>query len=238
MSVSCGAGDLDVFDPLCRALAHHSGIHVVSVGYKLAPKHKFPEGLKDAYSATVWVAQHAAEFGADPSRLAVGGDSAGGNFAAVVSVLARDQAGPKISLQVLLYPVVLMEDDNSGHSKSMQDFAAGYYLTIERMDWYFKQVLNNAEEGRDPMVSVSLTRNLTGLPAAYVVTAEFDVLRDQGKDYADKLQSAGVSVNYRCYPGQLHSFIGFATSQFGTDVSFHAIADVAKQLRTELGIKR
>ena len=126
MSGPFGAGDFDIFDPLCRALAHHSGIHVVSVGYKLAPEHKFPEGLEDAYSATMWVAQHAAEFGADPSRLAVGGDSAGGNFAAVVSVLAWDRAGPKISLQVLLYPVVLMEDDKTGHSKSLQDFATGY----------------------------------------------------------------------------------------------------------------
>lgn len=105
------------------------------------------------------------------------------------------------------------------------------------MDWYFKQVLNKADEGKDPLVSVSLTKELAGLPAAHVVTAEFDILRDQGKEYADKLQSAGVLVHYKCYPGQLHSFIGFATSQYGTNVGLHAIADVAKQLRTQLGME-
>ena len=231
-----GVGDLDVFDPLCRALAHHSGLHIVSVGYKLSPEHKFPEGLEDAYSATVWVSQHAADFGADPDRIAVGGDSAGGNFAAVVSVLARDRGGPKITRQVLLYPVVLADPADTGNGTSFKDYATGYYLTTARMAWYLKQYLTAPEDCSNTLVSVSLAQNLANLPAAIVITAEFDILRDQGKDYVDKLQAAGISSQYTCYPGQLHSFIGFATSQYGTDVGLQAIADVAKQLRTGLGL--
>ncbi|KAL0049256.1 hypothetical protein WJX82_009847 [Trebouxia sp. C0006] len=128
-------GDLDVFDALCRALAHHSRVHVVSVGYSLAPEHNFPEGLEDAYAATLWASEHAADFGADPSRIAVAGDSAGGNFSAAVSILARDRFGPKLSLQILLYPVTDYESDQTGHSESFKQNKEGYYLTAGKMEW-------------------------------------------------------------------------------------------------------
>lgn len=227
-------GDIDVFDALCRALVHHSGAHVVSVGYSLAPEHKFPEGLQDAYAAICWASDHSADFGADPSRIAVAGDSAGGNLAAAVTILARDRVGPKISLQLLLYPVVVYESDDTGHSESYKQNSEGYYLTAGKMDWYWKQYLPSSEQGQDSLVSVLHTDDLSNLPPAVVVTAEYDMLRDQGKAYADRLQAAGVSVHYQCYPGQIHSFMSFAVTQHCTDIGLEAIADVGRQVQTQL----
>ncbi|DBA95607.1 TPA: hypothetical protein ACH3X3_013455 [Trebouxia sp. C0006] len=231
-------GDLDVFDALCRALAHHSRVHVVSVGYSLAPEHNFPEGLEDAYAATLWASEHAADFGADPSRIAVAGDSAGGNFSAAVSILARDRFGPKLSLQILLYPVTDYESDQTGHSESFKQNKEGYYLTAGKMEWYWKQYLQDPVQCKDPLVSVLHANDLTKLPPAVVVTAEFDLLRDQGKAYADKLKAAGVSVQYKCYPGQIHSFMGFAVTQYGTDVGLQALADVGQQVQEHYSTKQ
>ncbi len=165
------------------------------------------------------------------------GDSAGGNFAAAVSTLARDRLGPKISLQILLYPVTAYESDTTGHSESHKQNAEGYYLTAGKMVWYWKQYLQDPEQqGKDPLVSPLQTTDMTNLPAAVIVTAEFDVLRDQGKAYADKLHAAGVPVHYKCYPGQIHSFMGFAVTQYSTDVGMQAIADVGLQVQNQFGL--
>lgn len=167
----------------------------------------------------------------------VAGDSAGGNFSAAVSILARDRSGPKLSLQVLLYPVTAYETKQTGYSESYTQNREGYYLTAGKLEWYWRQYLQNPEQqGRHPLVSVLYTKDLTKLPAAVVVTAEFDVLRDQGRAYADKLEASGVSVRYKCYPGQIHSFVGFAVTQYGTDVGMQAIADVGQQIQQHFGM--
>lgn len=226
------AGSVPVFDGVCRALAAKSGIVVVSVEYKLSPEYKFPEGLEDAYAATCWVAKHAARFGGNAQQLAVGGDSAGGNFAAAVSILARDRSGPSIKLQLLLYPVVQYEDEQTGYSESAKQNSHGYYLDVDKLAWYFKQYLvNPPEDGGNPLVSVLLTKDLSNLPPAVVITAEYDVLKDQGRSYADRLEQAGVPVHYKDYPGQIHSFIGFAVTDTRTDVGLQAIDDIARHLR-------
>lgn len=225
------AGSIDKFDGLCRALTAKSGSVVVSVEYKLSPEHKFPEGLEDAYAATNWVAKNAASFGADSQQLAVGGDSAGGNFAAAVSILARDRSGPSITLQVLLYPVLQYEDEQTGYSESAKRYSHGYFLDLDKMAWYWKQYLvNPREHGKKPLVSL-LTQDLSSLPPAVILTAEHDILEDQGHSYAEKLKQAGVPVSYKCYPGQIHSFVGFAVTDNRTDVGLHAIDDIAQHIQ-------
>ena len=164
-----------------------------------------------------------------PNMLA--GDSAGGNFAAAVSILARDRAGPKLSLQVLLYPVVAYESKETGYSESFKQNREGYYLTVDKFEWYLKQYLSRPEQASDPCLSVTQTKDLSDLPDAVVITAEFDILKDQGKAYADKLQAAGVPVQYKAYPGQIHSFLGFAVTQYGTDSGVQALADVGQLIR-------
>ena len=161
----------------------------------------------------------------------IAGDSAGGNFAAAISILARDRAGPKLSLQVLLYPVVSYESEETGYSDSFKQNREGYYLTVDKFEWYLKQYLSNPEQALDPRFSVTQTKDLSNLPAAVIVTVEFDILKDQGKAYAEKLQAAGVPVQSKDYPGQIHSFLGFAVTQYGTDAGVQALADVGQLIR-------
>ena len=194
-------GGLDSHDPLCRTLANEVGAVVVSVDYRLAPEHRFPAAAEDAYAATVWAHAHAAELGAVPSRLAVAGDSAGGNLAAVVSLMARDRGGPPLRLQVLIYPVT----DCARDTPSYHDNAEGYFLTAAHMRWYEAQYLG-AADGTQPYVSPMRARDLSGLPPAYVVTAEFDPLRDEGEAYAQRLRDAGVAATVRRYDGMFHGF--------------------------------
>lgn len=147
--------------------------------------------------------------------------------------MARDRSGPQIKLQLLLYPVLLYEDQQTGYSQSAQDNSTGYYLDLNKMAWYFDQYLiDSSKQGRnDPLVSVSLTQDLRNLPAAVILTAQYDILKDQGYDYAEKLRQAGVKVKYKSYPGQIHSFIGFAVSQHGTDAGLAAIDDVGQYIK-------
>ena len=196
-------GDLETHDDLCRCLANGSGCRVVSVDYRLAPEWPFPAAVNDCFSATKYVANHAAEFGINPAQFAVGGDSAGGNLAAVVCQLAKTE-GPKIGFQLLIYPVTQLGQPDT---PSMKENAKGYFLERESMAWFTRMYCPDAAHHGDTRMSPLLARDLSGLPAAYVATAGFDPLRDEGRAYADKLDAAGVSVTYVNYPVSLRGVI-------------------------------
>lgn len=193
--------DLDSHDDQCRAMANRAGCGVLSIGYRLAPEHPFPAGLDDCRAAVVWAAEHATELGCDPTRLAIGGDSAGGNLAAVV---ANDAPVP-LRLQVLVYPVT---DARMGHT-SYTTNGDGYFLTSAAMAWFYDHYLSG-ERGAptDPEVSPLLAAGdrLAGAPPALVVTAEYDPLRDEGREYAERLGAAGVAVSHVEFAGQVHGF--------------------------------
>ncbi len=195
-------GDLDTHDGPCRFLAAHSGAAVLSVDYRLAPEHPFPAAVEDALAAFGWAAESAAEIGADPARIAVGGDSAGGNLAAAVSLLARDGGGPRPAMQALVYPVT----DAIGGQRSRDLFAAGFLLTKADMDWFERHYLPEPPMFEDPRVSVLRAADHSGLPPAYVATAGFDPLRDEGEAYAERMRAAGVKVALRRHPGLIHGF--------------------------------
>ncbi len=194
-------GDLDTHDDLCRCLANGSFCRVVAVDYRLAPEHPFPAAVEDCWAATKWIVAHAADFGiAGP--IAVGGDSAGGNLAAVVAQLAKIE-GPKIAFQLLIYPVTQL---GGPEMPSMEENAKGYFLERESMQWFTRMYCPDAAQRSDPRLSPLVAKDLSGLPPAYVATAGFDPLRDEGKAYADKLDAAGVPVTHVNYPGMIHGF--------------------------------
>lgn len=197
-------GNLDTHDAVCRALAKESGAVVISVDYRLSPEHKFPAAVEDAQAATVWVAVNAERLGIDARRIAVGGDSAGGNLATVLAMRLRDAGGPALAAQLLIYPVT---DVSSFDTGSHRDLGEGYFLTRAGMEWFTSHYLASADQARLPEVSPLLAPNLTGLPPALVITAEFDPLRDEGEAYAQRLQQAGVSVTVSRYPGMIHGFV-------------------------------
>jgi len=196
-------GDLDSHDAMCRIIANEAGCLVASVDYRLAPEYKFPAGLMDCIAATNWFAQHGQEIGGDISRLAVGGDSAGGNLAAAVAQTARDDGGPELKFQWLIYPAV----DFTAENASLRDNAEGYLLSAEAIRWTMAQYLENEAIARDPRASPALASSLTGLAPALVQTAEFDPLRDEGQAYADALKAAGVPTEYVLYEGMVHGFM-------------------------------
>lgn len=193
-------GSLDSHDTLCRFIAHHAGVSVLAVDYRLAPEHPFPAALDDARAAFVFAAAQADAWGHDPHRIGVGGDSAGANISAF---LCRDLAGAQVrpAFQLLLYPVT----DVSRQSESYREFAEGHYLTETQMNWYTERYLGDAER-TDPRVSPLLADDLSGLPPAYVATAGFDPLRDEGEAYARRLAEAGVPVALRRHDGLIHAF--------------------------------
>ncbi|MGG1678398.1 alpha/beta hydrolase fold domain-containing protein [Neobacillus sp. NRS-1170] len=195
-------GNLDTVEVPCRMLANRAGCVVVSVDYRLAPEHKFPTAAEDSYAAVKWVAQYAASIQVDPERIAVGGDSAGGNLAAVVSLMARDQGGPSLAYQMLIYPVT----NHSYDTKSYQENADGYFLTKNTMVWFWNHYLRDEHDGKNPYASPLLAEDLSGLPPALVITAGFDPLRDEGEAYAQRLKAAGVSVEETRYDGMIHGF--------------------------------
>jgi acetyl esterase/lipase len=190
---------------MCRALANESGCRLVSVDYRLAPEHKFPAAVEDAYAATEWIAAHAAELAIDPARLAVAGDSAGGNLAAVVCQKAKG-SGLKIALQVLFCPVTDIAADN----QSRREFAEGYFLEGPLMRWAATHYLPAGVDLNDPRLSPLRAADLSGLPTAHIHTAGFDPLRDEGKAYADALERAGVKVHSVCHEHMIHHFYAMA----------------------------
>ena len=196
-------GDIETHDGICRSLANAAGAVVASVDYRLAPEHRYPVAAEDAFAATRWVAAEGARLVVDPRRIAVGGDSAGGNLAAAVSLMARDRGGPALKLQVLIYPVT----DHSFDTVSYRDLADGYMLTRAGMQWFWNHYLGEHGDGRQPYASPLQAPSVEGLPAALVMTAEYDPLRDEGEAYADRLRRAGVPVTVTRYPGLVHGFI-------------------------------
>jgi acetyl esterase len=213
-------GGLDTHDGPCRFLATHSGANVLSVDYRLAPEHPFPAAVDDALAAFRWAGSSAADLGVDPARIAVAGDSAGGNLAAAVSLLARDLDGPKPALQALIYPVT----DAVGGQRSRDLFARGFLLTKADMDWFESHYLPDPAASTDPRVSVLRAEDLAGLPPAYVATAGFDPLRDEGEAYAERLRAAGVKVALRRHPGLIHGFANMTAISRTARAAMHELA--------------
>jgi acetyl esterase len=195
-------GDLDSHDVVCRKLADEAQLIVFAVDYRLAPEHKFPAAVEDAITATKWIASNARQFGLDAARLSVGGDSAGGNLAAVVAIAARDGNGPPISGQVLIYPAIDFAMSHGSHSEP----ETSILLTHSVIRWFRDHYLTGAADVHDWRASPARASSLIGLPPAYVLTAGADPLRDEGDEYAERLKQAGVAVTYRHFPGQFHGF--------------------------------
>ena len=218
-------GDLNSHDNICRSLSKKTRWIVVSVDYRLAPEHPFPAAVDDAYAALKWVSHNAASFNGDPTRLITIGDSAGGNLAAAVSLLARDRRGPKISAQVLIYPVTNIADMNTD---SYRQFADGFYLTKRYMEKFRSMYLPMQHNWQNPYASPLLASNLEDLPPALILTAEFDILRDEGKAYAMKLKKSGVPTTHIRYQGMIHGFVGMDRL---FDASDNAIEDIFTYLQ-------
>ena len=222
-------GDLETHDVLCRQLTAAAGISVVNVDYRLAPEHRYPAAVEDAWTATRWVETHAAELAIDPTRLAVGGDSAGGNLAAVVALLARDHGGPSLALQVLTYPVT----DVAAESASYAEFADGFLLTRDSMRWFIEHYVPERKDRLDWRASPLRAGSVAGVAPALVVTAGFDPLRDEGEAYARRLREAGVRVDMICYGGMIH---GFAPMGRLIETGNRAVSHAAASLRQAFGL--
>ncbi|HUV09628.1 MAG TPA: alpha/beta hydrolase [Acidimicrobiia bacterium] len=195
--------DLDSHDGACRRIANAIGAVVVSVDYRLAPEHRYPAAVDDAHAAAAWVADHADDLGIDSARLAVAGDSAGGNLAACIALMARDRGGPALAFQLLVYPVIDSTATANDHPSKTEN-ATGYFLTTAQMDWYRAQYLPLDHDGNDPYLSPHVAESLAGLPPACIVTMEMDPLRDEGELYARLLADAGVPVVLHRAEGLFH----------------------------------
>ncbi|TFG96842.1 MAG: alpha/beta hydrolase [Myxococcales bacterium] len=215
---------LETHDVSCRQLANAADCVVVSVDYRLAPEHRFPAAPEDSYAALDWTARNAASLGGDPRRLAIGGDSAGGNLTAAVSLMARDRKGPQLCHQLLIYPVT----DHAFDTDSYRENANAPILTREIMQGFWGHYLAREEDGRHPYASPLRAEDLSGLPPAHLITAEYDPLRDEGEAYARRLAAAGVPVVQRRYDGMIHGFFGFGDF---IDLAREAVDDVARELR-------
>lgn len=218
-------GDLDTHDNMCRSLANDADVIVVAVDYRLAPEHKFPAGINDCIAATEWVHNNAADIGANPDKLAVTGDSAGGNMAAVVA----QQLKNKVAFQMLLYPAT---DFGDNAYASREKFGTGeYFLSADDMAWFGGHLTDKPEALLDPMGSPLAAASLAGLPPALTVTAGFDPLVDEGKAYADALAAAGVPSEYKCYEGTIHGFLSFPGA---LDAGRDGLAFLAARLKAAL----
>lgn len=218
--------NIEIADAPHRALANATGAVVIAVNYQKAPEHKFPVPLDDAYASTQWVMDHATGLGLDPARIGVGGDSAGANLATAACLRARDEGAPVPAFQVLVYPVT--DHGNSADYQSRRENAEGYLLTTAAMDWFWRQYLSAPEEGEHPYASPVNAADLSGLPPAVVLTAEFDPLRDEGEHYADLMARAGVKVIKRRYDGMVHAFLWMSGSVGRCTQIF---ADIGRDIR-------
>jgi acetyl esterase len=220
-------GTLDTYDPLCRALAAATPAVVVSVDYRLAPEHRCPAAAEDAYAATLWASRNAAELGGAQHRLAVAGESAGGNLAGVVALAARDRGGPAVAFQLLVYPVL----DAAGDTPSWREYAEGHHLTAAGMRWYWDHYLGGAD-GLAADASPLRAAFFGGLPPALVVGAEHDILRDEGEAYAARLAAAGGTARAIRVPGMIHGFFRWRAVTPAADA---ALQESAAALRSALG---
>ena len=220
-------GTLDTHDPLCRALASAAEIAVLSLDYPRAPEHRYPAALDTMRAALVAAADQAEMLGIDPTRIAVGGDSAGGNLSAALSLKVRDEGGPAIAHQLLFYPVI----DNDFTRASYVENGAGYFLSGAMMQWFWAQYLGDAEPG--PLAAPIRAASLAGLPSATVITAEYDPLRDEGNAYAERLAAEGVTVTHDQTPGVIHGFASMLGMLPQADI---AVGTAAKGLRRAFGL--
>jgi len=221
-------GDLETHHGLCARLAKHGGVLVVAVDYRLAPEHKFPAAVEDCLAAYRWLRVHGRDVGADPGRVAVAGDSAGGNLSAVVSQLAAGGGTPVPTCQVLIYPAV----DFSTETDSHRELVDGHVIPRDRIMWYGEQYLRSEADKADLRASPLRAPSLAGQPPALIVTAGFDPLRDEGRAYGDRLREAGVDVVYREYPGQIHAFVSLTKA---IPQGLACTLEVAEYLRKRLG---
>lgn len=224
------SGSLDSHDELCRALTNTAEVAVVAVDYRLAPEHPFPAAVEDAYTATQWVAENAAEFGGNADLLAVTGDSAGGNLAAVVAHMAHDHSGPELAFQLLLYPPVSHTLD----WLSVEENGEGYFITEKDLEWFDEHYFESNIDQMNIYASPLLAPDFEGLPPATVVTGGFDPLRDEGAAYAERLEDADVSVTHRHYDDAIHAFVQMAVNPFGFERSGEAFDDITSDLREAL----
>jgi acetyl esterase len=199
-------GNLITHDADCREICIASGCIVVAVDYRLAPEHPFPAAPEDCYAVSCWASIYGVDFGAKTGPISIGGDSAGGNLAAAVALMARDRKGPDFALQLLLYPIT----EPSMSSTSFQDNAEGYLLTKAMMTWFWDHYCPDVERRKHPLASPLMALDLSGLPPALVITAEFDPLRDEGEAYAERMAAAGVEVEMRRFDGLTHAFFSLA----------------------------
>ena len=223
-------GSLDGYDHVCRSLANNTGFIVVSVGYRLAPENPFPAALLDSYETLKWVRENAGKFGWDPERIVVAGDSAGGNLAAVMALKARDEKGPRISYQVLLFPAT---DLSRQDTESYKLFAEGYLLTKEAMSYCRGLYAPDKASWAEPYLSPLLHKDHSLLPPALVVTAEFDVLRDEGEAYAERLTASGVPARRIRYSGMIHDFIILPQIKASAD----SLKEVAEIIKSEVAAR-
>ncbi len=223
-------GDLDNHENIARYFCNHANVIVINVDYRLSPEHKFPAGVEDCYAALCWAASNAGELKGDSGRIAVIGDSAGGNLSAVMCQLSRSRNGPAIAYQVLLYPVVTMALNPDYMSRDR--FGSGYFLSQKDMQWLIELYFSDIEEeANDVCSSPILAEDLGGLPPALIITAGNDPLRDEGKHYADRLREAGVAVEYVCFEGTIHGFMSFSGA---LDVGKEGLALVSRHLQENL----
>ncbi len=221
-------GDLDTHDATCRTLTNKTDSMVISVDYRLAPEHKFPTPLEDCYTVLEWVFDDADTMQIDTDRVAIAGDSAGGNLAAAVALLARDRDGPSIARQVLIYPVTQYGFDMDSYEENGE----GYLLTKADMEWFWDLYLRDDVDGKNPYASPLEASSLEGLPPATVITCGFDPLRDEGAAYASQLEAAGVDVNHINYDDAIHGIAQFLIEPMNLTRSRDLIDDVATDLRS------
>ena len=222
-------GTIDTHDPLCRALASAAEVAVLSLDYPRAPEHRYPVALDTMRAALVAAAEQAEDLGIDPGRIAVGGDSAGGNLSAALCLKLRDEGGPTIAHQLLFYPVI----DNDFTRASYVENGAGYFLTAAMMQWFWTQYLGDADRPAGPLAAPIRAASLAGLPSATVITAEYDPLRDEGNAYAARLAAEGVSVTHSQTPGVIHGFASMLGMLPQADM---AVGTAAKGLRRAFGL--